>query len=187
MKFLIDTNVFIPLEPTNPSEEESLTESALQMASLAMEAGYPLYRHPAATFDLDRDRNLERSRLRHLRIERYPLLPDPPPMTLDLEAKIGSAPPGSNDWVDHQLLAALAADAVDFLITEDRGIHAKGRRGGIGSREQVNKLYFQVRMHSAMRSGRLTSATLLSGRSREALCSSSTSPSRTVAPSHWES
>jgi hypothetical protein len=24
MKFLIDTNVFIPLEPTNPSEEEFL-------------------------------------------------------------------------------------------------------------------------------------------------------------------
>ncbi len=134
MKFLIDTNVFIPLEPTSPSEEESLTETALQMASLAMEAGYALYRHPAAIVDLDRDRNLERSRLRHLRIERYPLLPDPPPVTSALAAKIGSALLGSNDWVDHQLLAALSADAVDFLVTEDRGIQAKGRRGGIGSR-----------------------------------------------------
>ncbi len=34
----------------------------------------------------------------------------------------------TNDWVDHQLLAALHADAVDYLVTEDVGIHRKAKR-----------------------------------------------------------
>jgi hypothetical protein len=134
MKFLVDTNVIIPLEPTNPSEQEALTATALQVASRAMAAGFQLYRHPATTADLSRDRNRERRQLRHRQFERYPLLPDPPSLTAPMEALLGRVGIGSNDWVDHQLLAALSADAVDFLVTEDRGLLKKGRRAGFGNR-----------------------------------------------------
>jgi hypothetical protein len=37
----------------------------------------------------------------------------------------------SHDWIDPQLLAALYADAVDDLVTEDAGIHRKAKRLGL--------------------------------------------------------
>src|SRR5262249_42086617 len=38
------------------------------------------------------------------------------------------------DWVDHALLAAVAANAVTALITEDAGIHRKATRLGVAER-----------------------------------------------------
>jgi GNAT superfamily N-acetyltransferase len=49
----------------------------------------------------------------------------------DTEAELGSPAQGSNDWVDNQLLVAVKAGAVDFLVTEDQGVHRKAARIGI--------------------------------------------------------
>lgn len=134
MKFLIDTNVFIPLEPTRLAELESLTETTVRLARLAIESAHQLYIHPAACADIAKDTDEARSKLRRILLRKYPTLPDPPGVPAEIEALLGKASLGTNDWVDHQLIAALVADAVDFLVTEDRRLRKKALRFGLGNR-----------------------------------------------------
>jgi hypothetical protein len=47
---------------------------------------------------------------------------------------VGSAEPGSNDWVDDSLLGALERNAVDYLVTEDQEIHRKAGKLGLANR-----------------------------------------------------
>ncbi len=134
MKFLIDTNVFIPLEPAGESDIQARTTGAVELARLVAMARGQLYVHPAQREDIERDRNEERLRLRRMLFGKYPCLPMPPAISPELEAKVGHAEPGSNDWVDHQLLAGLHADAVDFLVTDDLRLRKKAGRLGLGRR-----------------------------------------------------
>ena len=65
--------------------------------------------------------------MRSTLLGKYPTLPDPP--SLDhVNSVLGPVASDSHHSVDHQLLAALLADAVDVLITEDVGIHRKAKR-----------------------------------------------------------
>jgi L-amino acid N-acyltransferase YncA len=134
MKLLIDTNVFIPLEPTSPSDREVLTDTTAKLHKLSIEAGFQIFLHPAAKIDIDKDFDEARKSLRYILFEKYLTLPDPPSITSELESFLGPAPVGTNDWVDHQLIQALHEDAVDFLITEDRRLRNKARRLGLLSR-----------------------------------------------------
>jgi GNAT superfamily N-acetyltransferase len=134
MKFLIDTNVFIPLEPTRGAEVEAGTSDAAAFARQASAGGHTVYVHPAALNDLQRDKDAERRRLRERLFEKYPPLPEPPAVPAALALSIGQPVPGTNAWVDNQLLAALYADAIDVLVTEDRQIHSKANRVGLGPR-----------------------------------------------------
>lgn len=52
MKFLIDTNILIPLEPTSPSNAEATTEQAIRLVRLVAENGHQIYLHPASLTDL---------------------------------------------------------------------------------------------------------------------------------------
>lgn len=133
MKFLIDTNVFIPLEPTAPTESKGLRVIAIRFAQRANEAGYPLYVHPEQMQDILGDRDEARRDLRKALLNKYPTLPDPPPSTR-VDSTLGAPKQESHDWVDHQLLAALQADAIDTLVTEDVRIHRKAKRLGLHHR-----------------------------------------------------
>jgi ribosomal protein S18 acetylase RimI-like enzyme len=133
MKYLIDTNVFIPLEPTGPDDVGALTSRAASFAQKANRAGSSLFIHPAQSRDISNDQNNERRQLRETLLGKYPALPEPP-SARRIESVLGSPPIESHDWVDHQLLAALQADAVDYLVTEDAGIHRKGKRLGLQHR-----------------------------------------------------
>ncbi|MBW1702163.1 MAG: hypothetical protein JRJ50_08565 [Deltaproteobacteria bacterium] len=113
MKFLIDTNIFIPLEPTR---------------------FFQIYVHPAERADLKRDKDEERRKLREILFNKYPSLPQPPPIPSSLESILGYAEPESNSWVDHQLIAALYSNASDFLVTEDRSLRKKAGKLGLESR-----------------------------------------------------
>ncbi len=134
MKFLIDTNIFIPLEPTRPADIEAGTTEVTKLARLVSEAGHQLYVHPAARADIQRDADEERRRLREILFEKYPSLPDPPVISAELEEILGRVEQETNDWVDHQLIAALTANAVDFLVTEDRDLYRKASRLDLSTR-----------------------------------------------------
>jgi len=134
MKFLIDTNIFIPLEPTDFADLEAGTSSAVQFARLVFEAGHQLYVHPATRLDIRRDVDEVRRKVRDILFDKYPCLPDPPPISSRLECILGHAEPQSNEWVDNHLLAALEADAVDFFVTEDRFLRKKAARLGLEDR-----------------------------------------------------
>jgi hypothetical protein len=134
MKFLIDTNVFIPLEPTVETDLEAGSPAGFAFVRRAQEAGHQVYVHPALRDDIARDKLDARRRLREKLFEKYPALPVPPTPTPDQESRIGHAGPGTNNWVDNALVVALAADAVDWLVTDDEGVHKKARRLGRGDR-----------------------------------------------------
>lgn len=134
MKFLIDTNIFIPLEPTRLLEVENSTDKTVKFAQLIALSGHQIYLHPAGRADLERDLDEQRRELREILFNKYPLLPDPPPISSSIESVLGYADPESNDWVDYQLIAALSGNATDFLVTEDRSLRKKVARLGLESR-----------------------------------------------------
>ncbi len=127
MKYLIDTNVFIPLEPTSPTEVEPLTAQAVSFAQKANRAGFPLFVHPVQTTEILGDRDHARRKMRSALLGKYPALPEPPSLAR-VDRVLGGVSADSHHFVDHQLLAALEGDAVDILVTEDVGIHRKAKR-----------------------------------------------------------
>ncbi len=134
LRLLLDTNVLIPLEPTTLEAVEELSRPALDFVRRAQAGGAKLLLHPAQRRDLARDPVRDRRLLRQLQLRRYSELEHPPGIPATVTAACGVAPVDSNDWVDHLLLAAVVHNAVDFLVTEDRGIHAKARRLAVADR-----------------------------------------------------
>ena len=111
MKLLIDTNIYIPLEPTSPSELTAVSSLAAKLAELAARTSTQLWLHPAQRVDIAQDRELVRRRGRELLFDKYPVL------NLPLS---GQPEQRTNDWVDEQLVSALRSNAVTALVTEDK-------------------------------------------------------------------
>ena len=131
MRLLIDTNILIPLEPTRPEDVAPGSEMAAQLVGLAARGGHQVLIHPDSSWDLARDRDPERRDMRTILVQKYPVLERPPQLTPELVQVVGPAPHGTNDWVDDMMLAAVAAHAVNYLVTEDNGVHKKARRLGL--------------------------------------------------------
>ncbi|MCK4251406.1 GNAT family N-acetyltransferase [candidate division WOR-3 bacterium] len=133
MKILLDTNILIAAEPTALDEIEPTTENVALLLNATQVAKYGVYIHPASNIDLNKDKNEQRRKARQVLLEKYCKLNNPPVITDDIRRLIGSdiAIP---DPVDHHLLAAVYRDAIDYLVTEDRGIHKKARRLGVQDR-----------------------------------------------------
>jgi L-amino acid N-acyltransferase YncA len=133
VNYLIDTNIFIPLEPTAPSDMQVISDRVIAFAQKAHSAGFKLFVHPAQEQDLASDKNEQRRAMREALFNKYPRLPHPP-NSRRMDEFLGEPAENTNHWVDHQLLAAVFADAVDTLVTEDVGIHRKARRVGVQQR-----------------------------------------------------
>ncbi|MXW23979.1 MAG: GNAT family N-acetyltransferase [Chloroflexi bacterium] len=129
-RFLLDANVLIPLEPTRPADVEWDTPLAVGIVERASRLGFHLLVHPQTIRELASDPDPSRRITRRVLLDKYQELADPPEVD-HVEGVLGATTPGSNDWVDHNLLAAVAADAVHYLITNDDGIHRKARRLGL--------------------------------------------------------
>ncbi|MYE32807.1 MAG: GNAT family N-acetyltransferase [Chloroflexi bacterium] len=129
-RFLLDANVLIPLEPTGPEEAERDTPLAVGIVERATRRGFHLLVHPETIRELASDPDPSRRVTRRVLLDKYQELADPPVID-HVEGVLGATAPGSNDWVDHNLLAAVAGDAVHYLITNDNGMHRKARRLGL--------------------------------------------------------
>lgn len=134
MKFLIDTNILISLEPTAGTTIEPGAQDAAAVARLIQESGNQIVLHPLVLADIARDPNQERRRHREHILRKYPKLEGAPLLTTSDEAILGSAPAGSNDWVDNHMLIAVQRDAVDHLVTQDQAIHRRAARLGLEDR-----------------------------------------------------
>jgi len=133
VRFLLDTNVLIPLEPGGDAPVP-LSPVAAEFHALVTRGGHTTLLHPAIDHDLDRDDDTARRARTQRLAAKYPRLPQPPRVTAGMAAVVGTPVARSNDWVDDQLLAAIAADAIDYLVTEDARLHRKGARLGLGHR-----------------------------------------------------
>lgn len=134
MKFLIDTNIFIPLEPVSLEDIEILSPDAARMHRLIQQNEHQVFLHPKSRVDISKDENLERRELSLRAFEKYPPLEGAVSPFIDFTMVIGEAEPDSNNDIDNHLLFAVYNNAVDFFVSEDRGIHKKARRLGIENR-----------------------------------------------------
>ena len=130
LRLLLDTNAFIPLSPLRPSDIEEKSPDIAELAQLVSRLEGHLLLHPMGVQELARDRDTERREVRDLRIASFEQIPNPPSVSI-VEGELGAAAPGTNDWVDNHLLAAVKGNAVHHLITEDDRVHRKARRLGL--------------------------------------------------------
>jgi hypothetical protein len=124
LRFLLDTNILIPLEDSRLPLKPSLAN----FVRLAQEYGHQLIYHPASKDDINRDDDSERRRQTLERLAQYSCLEVIPACPWNTADTV------PNDAADNSILYALACDAADALVTEDRGIHNKARVKSLGDR-----------------------------------------------------
>jgi GNAT superfamily N-acetyltransferase len=134
MKFLIDTNILISLEPTSDIAIEPGAREAAEVARLIQQSGNRIVVHPHALADFDRDHDHKRRTHREYVLKKYPILDGAPQLTAADETVLGASLERSNDWVDNHLLVSVARDAVSYLVTQDQAIHARAARLEISDR-----------------------------------------------------
>ena len=134
MKFLLDTNVLIAAEPTLPEHLEGGAAVASELLGAIAAGGHQALVHTSSLEELRGDLDPARSAMRDVLLLKYPRLPNPPSVSQDLESLIGAASPGSHDAIDHALLEAMRANAVDYLVTEDQRLLRKAAIAGLGDR-----------------------------------------------------
>lgn len=131
MDILVDTNILIHRE-SDDIVPEPLRDLERELRSV----GHRILAHPASVREIYQDPNDNRRQSAESRVDAYPQL-DFPPKPGSEDSKFRNAVPAAsnpNDQVDNQLLFAVYEDAVDFLITQDKGIHRKALDLGIEDR-----------------------------------------------------
>lgn len=130
--FLIDTNILIQLEETGA--KGYLEKPFTSFSEHTKKFGIQVFAHPASVADIERDKDPQRKKETLSRLEKYPKIENVPEAKIDeLETLFGgiSKP---NDLVDCQLLYALKRSCVNFLVSEDDGLHKRARQAGLNER-----------------------------------------------------
>lgn len=129
-KLLLDTNVLIGLED---NREIDVLFSHLQQS--CQKFGLTMYVHEASRDDIARDKNDPRKAVILSKIPKFqPLEGIPTPSAEEMAAQFGPIRK-PNDLVDVILLYSVCvANAADFLITQDRGLHRRAIATGFGDR-----------------------------------------------------
>lgn len=130
LRLLLDTNVFIAVEPFAGTAETGLARGAV-LVRLAVEQGHTLFVHPAIGDDLREGADLTRRQQRLAELAKYPMLQESR-ITASLAQRAGSSSAGSNDHRDLRLLAALDSRAATYLVTEDTRLRRRARKAGLG-------------------------------------------------------
>lgn len=124
LRFLLDTNILIPLQDSMAVLQPSLTD----FVRLCNAHGHELLFHPASLEDIGRDPDVARRTRTLDRLRQYTELQPGP-------ACPWNTPQTSvNDACDNDILYALHRDAAHALVTEDQGLHRKARERGLSDR-----------------------------------------------------
>lgn len=131
LTYLIDTNILIALE-----DDHTVQPAFSALISCATQHGVKIFIHAAARDDINRDKDDKRRKISLSKLEKFPVLERIRGLTnVKLEHEFGPIP-RPNDVVDSTLLHTLQTGVVDFLVTEDNGLHKRARRHSneLGSR-----------------------------------------------------
>lgn len=125
---LIDTNVFIEREG-----DWTITEALQELENLLRTNGFRILVHPLSKTEIRNYENEERRRTAISKIATYAELTYPAYPTSGDAAFLKKLPDFDtfNERVDNSLLYSVYSGEVDYLITEDGGIHEKADRLGI--------------------------------------------------------
>jgi predicted nucleic acid-binding protein len=130
MRILLDTNTFIYRE-----DDELLTNNIQELSKILNRENFEVLIHPSSLEDIKRDRDERRRDVMLSKIHAYPILDSPPDPNKNIEyLNKAGIETSIHDRIDNEILYSVYKDAVDFLITEDRGIHKKARDLNINDR-----------------------------------------------------
>jgi ribosomal protein S18 acetylase RimI-like enzyme len=124
LRFLLDTNILIPLQDSMLALQPSLTN----FVRLCNAHGHQLLYHSASVDDIQRDANVERRERTLARLMQYTQLQGRPACPWNTQET------SVNDACDNEILYALEQGAAHALVTEDQKIHRKARDRGLGDR-----------------------------------------------------
>ncbi len=134
LKLLFDTNVFYACVNIAPGRHHPDSAAATRLLELLNRHGGEAWLTAATRHDIDRTSNPELRSASNLLMRQRPTLE---PLTVPrrlLEAARYQLPLGDNDDVDSHMLAALDAESVDFLITQDKALRRHAGYAGLGDR-----------------------------------------------------
>lgn len=121
--YLIDTNVLIGLEDNHP-----VRPALSEFIRLASKHKLAVYVHEAARDDIKRDKDAKRKSISLSKLRKFQTLSRVKKLSEKaLQRQFGPLH-NPNDVVDATLLHALHIGAVDFVVTEDRGLRRRARR-----------------------------------------------------------
>lgn len=121
--YLIDTNILIGLE-----DNRSVDPAYAEFSSLSAVHKVDVFVHEAARDDIARDKDAARRRISLSKIDKFQRLEKVKGQTQAvLESEFGAIRK-PNDLVDATLLHAVKIGAVDFLVTQDKGLHDRAQR-----------------------------------------------------------
>ena len=124
MRILLDTNILIVRE-----DDRIISKEIQQLFKILNEIRAEVIIHPASIKDVERDKNEQRRKVMLSKIEAYSVMDRPPnPMKDEGFMSAVKWSDGDKDQVDNTILHAVYKNAVDFLLTEDKGIHRKARK-----------------------------------------------------------
>lgn len=131
MKILFDTNIFIHRE-----DDDVVPPDLRKLERYLKEQDHDILIHPQSEHEIRNDQDVDRRQRNASRIETYPTLGFPSyPTDNDREfRKHVKEASDFNESVDNVLLYAVYDNVVDFLITEDQGIHKKAINLGLEDR-----------------------------------------------------
>jgi predicted nucleic acid-binding protein len=123
MRILLDTNIIILRE-----NHKVIQEDLQILMRVIQKLDYKILLHPKSIEDINRDSDDYRRKITLSKFKTYNTLEIAPDPNTDLKfLDIIGSPKKDNDIVDNFLLFAVYRNAVNFLITEDLGIHKKAR------------------------------------------------------------
>lgn len=121
--YLIDTNIIIGLE-----DYRAVGEAYARFSSLAATHKVDVFVHEAAREDIARDKDANRRAISLSKIAKYQMLKGRLGIGVEeLAADFGPLRK-PNDVVDATLLHALKIDAVDFVVSQDKGLHERAEQ-----------------------------------------------------------
>lgn len=121
LTFLVDTNIFLTLEPFAQVGATEPFEEAAAFRRRVDEHGHLIALHSGTTLDIERDTDGARRGQRLQALTKYLVLDNVPASKALLDAFGASA----NDQVDALIASALEANAAHYLVTEDRGLRQR--------------------------------------------------------------
>lgn len=129
MKFLLDTNIILGIE-----DNRQVDSAFARLVRKFSEYNINAYIDSAIHDDVRRDRDEHRRNITLSKLDKFESLRPVGQAFIDLITEQTGAPLRTNDESDIRLLAAVAANAVDNLITEDLGLHRRARKANLSDR-----------------------------------------------------
>lgn len=128
LRALLDTNILIHREATTPVRDDIGT-----LFRWLDELRYEKLLHPDSVTEVKKHADPLVVRALERKFQSYKALKTRAPDTPEI-AELRRKDQNDNDRVDTSMLAEVAADRVDILISEDRGVHRKAAQLGFASR-----------------------------------------------------